>query len=152
MDSALSSKDSLMVEGDIVTGREGELGFVLPSVTSPGFVAESEEINLGNGSLESVWNHMFSERSDTSLQFSFDRHKRDDPQNPETRDTLDVGFQHHIALGQRQDVVWGLGYRYTTDLILGSLTVADESPLAVLTRYSTNSSRTKSPWSRTGYI
>lgn len=124
MDSALSSKDSWMVEGDIATGREGELGFVLPSVTSPGFVAESEQINTANGSLESVWNHVYSARSDTSLQISFDRHKRDDPQNPETRDTLDFGFQHHIALGGRQDVVWGLGYRYTTDLILGSLTVA----------------------------
>ena len=123
MDSTLSSKDSLMVEGDIVTGREGELGFVLPSVTSPGFVAESEQINLGNGSLETVWNHVSSARSDTSAQISFDRHKRDDPQNPETRDTLDFGFQHHIALGRRQDIVWGLGYRYTTDLILGSLTV-----------------------------
>ena len=123
MDSTLSSKDSLMVEGDIVTGREGELGFVLPSITSPGFVAESEQINLGNGSLESVWNHVSSARSDTSVQISFDRHKRDDPQNPETRDTLDLDFQHHIALGGRQDIVWGLGYRYTTDLILGSLTV-----------------------------
>jgi iron complex outermembrane receptor protein len=123
IDSTLSSKDSLMVEGDIVTGREGELGFVLPSVTSPAFVAESEQINLGNGSLETVWNHVSSARSDTSVQISFDRHKRDDPQNPETRDTLDFGFQHHIALGGRQDVVWGLGYRYTTDLILGSLTV-----------------------------
>src|SRR5579864_3200598 len=125
MDSALSSKDSLMVEGDIVTGREGELGFVLPSVTSPGFVAESEQINLGNGSLESVWNHMFTDRSETSLQVSYDRHKRDDPQNPETRNTLDFNFQHHIALGARQDVVWGAGYRYTADLILGSLTVAE---------------------------
>jgi iron complex outermembrane receptor protein len=124
MDSALSPKDSWMVEGDIATGREGELGFVLPSITSPGFVAESEEINIANGSLESVWNHTYSARSDTSLQISFDRHKRDDPQNPETRDTLDLGFQHHIAVGGRQDVVWGLGYRYTTDLILGSLTVA----------------------------
>ena len=125
IDNALSSKDSLMVEGDIITGREGELGFVLPSVTSPGYVAESEQINLGNGSLESVWNHMFTDRSETSLQVSFDRHKRDDPQNPETRNTLDIGFQHHIALGARQDVVWGAGYRYTADLILGSLTVAE---------------------------
>ena len=123
MDSKLSSKDSLMVEGDIVTGREGELGFVLPSITSPGFVAESEQINIGNGSVETVWNHTYSARSDTNLQISFDRHKRDDPQNPETRDTLDFDFQHHIAIGGRQDVVWGLGYRYTTDLILGSLTV-----------------------------
>jgi iron complex outermembrane receptor protein len=123
IDSNLSSKNSLMVEGDIATGREGELGFVLPSITSPGFLAESEQINISNGSLESVWNHMYSARSDTSLQVSYDRHKRGDPQNPETRDTLDVDFKHHIALGGRQDVVWGLGYRYTTDLILGSLTV-----------------------------
>ena len=122
-DSALSSKDSLMVEGDITTGREGELGFVLPSITSPGYLAESEQINISNGSLESVWNHAYSPRSDISLQVSFDRDKRGDPQNPETRDTLDFDFQHHIALGGRQDVVWGLGYRYTTDLILGSLTV-----------------------------
>jgi iron complex outermembrane receptor protein len=124
MDSALSSKDSLMMEGDIATGREGELGFVLPSITSPGYLAESEQINIANGSLESVWDHVYSERSDSSLQVSYDRHERDDPQNPETRDTLDLDLQHHIALGGRQDIVWGLGYRYTTDLILGSLTVA----------------------------
>jgi iron complex outermembrane receptor protein len=128
LDSTLSSKDSLMVEGDIVTGREGELGFVLPSVTSPGFVAKKEQINLGNGSFQSIWNHLYSARSDTSSQISFDRHKRDDPQNPETRDTLDFGFQHHLALGGRQDIVWGLGYRYTADLILGSLTVALNPP------------------------
>src|SRR5579863_2605791 len=126
MDSTLSPKDSLMVEGDIVTGREGEFGYVLPSVTSSGYVAESEEINLGNGSLETVWNHVFSSRSDTSMQISYDRHKRDDPQNPETRDTLDFDFQHHFALGGRQDVVWGLGYRYTTDLLGGSLTVFED--------------------------
>ena len=128
MDSTLSSKDSLMVEGDITTGREGELGFVLPSITSPGYLAESEQINIANGSLESVWKHAYSPRSDTSLQVSFDRDKRDDPQNPETRDTLDFDFQHHIALGGRQDVVWGVGYRYTTDLILGSLTVFENPP------------------------
>jgi iron complex outermembrane recepter protein len=123
MDSTLSSRDSLMVEGDIATGREGELGFVLPSITSPGYVAESEQIDIANGFLESVWNHVYSARSDASVQVSFDRDKRDDPQNPETRNTLDLDFQHHIALGRRQDIVWGLGYRFTTDLLLGSLTV-----------------------------
>jgi iron complex outermembrane receptor protein len=124
MDSALSSKDSLMVEGDLSTGREGELGFELPSVTSPGFVAVSEQINLANGSFESVWDHTYSARSDSSLQFSFDQHRRDDPLNPEMRNTYDLDFRHHLALGGRQDIVWGLGYRYTSDHIGGSLTVA----------------------------
>jgi iron complex outermembrane receptor protein len=124
MDSTLSPKDSLMFEGDISAGREGEYGFELPSVTSPGFVAVSEEINLADGSLETIWNHTYSTRSDSSLQFSYDQHRRDDPLNPEIRNTFDLAFRHHLALGDRQDIVWGLGYRDTTDRIGGSLTVA----------------------------
>jgi iron complex outermembrane receptor protein len=124
MDSALSVHDSLMVEGDLSVGREGELGFMLPAVTSPGFVAVSEQINLADGSLESVWHHSFSARSDATLQFSFDQHIRRDPLNPEIRDTYDFDFRNHLVLGDRNDFVWGLGYRDTADAIGGSLTVA----------------------------
>jgi iron complex outermembrane recepter protein len=123
-DSTLSPKDSLMFEGDFSVGREGEYGFVLPSVTSPGFVPVAEQIPISDGSFVSVWNHSVSSRSDTSLQLSFNRHWRNDPQQPETRDTWDVDFQRHFAWGDRQDVVWGLGYRNTADDIGGSLTVA----------------------------
>lgn len=123
-DSSLSSKDSLMVEGDLSTGREGELGFGLPSVTAPGFIAVAEEISLADGSLETVWNHTYSARSDSSLQFSFDQHRRDDPLNPEKRNTIDVDFRHHLTVGERQEFVWGLGYRETDGEIGGSLTVA----------------------------
>ncbi|HYL61397.1 MAG TPA: TonB-dependent receptor [Candidatus Methylomirabilis sp.] len=123
-DSTLSPKDSLMFEGDISTGREGEFGFELPAVTSPGFVAVPEEISLANGSLETVWNHTYSARSDSSLQFSYDQHRRDDPLNPEKRNTFDIDFRHHLAVGDRQEIVWGLGYRETSDQIGGSLTVA----------------------------
>jgi iron complex outermembrane receptor protein len=127
-DSNLSSKDSLMVEGDISVGREGEDGFVLPSVTSPGFVAVSEEIDLANGSLETVWNHTYSESSNSTLQFSYDQHRRDDPINPEIRNTYDLDYRHQFAWGGRHDIVWGLGYRYTADRIGGSLTVAMNPP------------------------
>jgi iron complex outermembrane recepter protein len=123
-DSTLSPKDSLMFEGDFSAGREGEYGFVLPSITSPGFVPVAEQIPISDGSFVSVWNHSVSSRSETSLQLSFNRHWRNDPQNPETRDTWDVDFQHHLAWGDRQDIVWGLGYRNTADNIGGSLTVA----------------------------
>ena len=36
---------------------------------------------------------------------------------------MDVNYQHHIA-AKRHDIVWGLGYRFTTDRIGGSLTVS----------------------------
>ena len=127
-DSNLSSKDSLMVEGDISVGREGEDGFVLPSVTSPGFVAVSEEIDLASGSLETVWNHTYSKSANSTLQFSYDQHRRDDPINPEIRNTYDLDYRHQLAWGSRQDIVWGLGYRYTADRIGGSLTVAMNPP------------------------
>jgi iron complex outermembrane recepter protein len=123
-DTHLSTKDSLMVEGDVSVGREGEYGFVLPAVTSPGFVAVAEQINLANGSLQTVWTHNYSENSNSSLQFSFAQNRRDDPLNPEFRNTYDLDYRHQFAWGSRQEFVWGLGYRYTTDQIGGSFTVA----------------------------
>jgi iron complex outermembrane receptor protein len=127
-DSRFSSKDTLTTEGNLYAGREGELGFFLPSVTSAGFVAIPEQINLGGGFLQSTWNHAYSDRSDSSLQASFTRYRRDDPLEPETRDTLDVDYQYHTAWGNRQDFVWGLGYHYTTDTINGSFTVSFNPP------------------------
>jgi iron complex outermembrane recepter protein len=124
IDDALSPNDSLMLEGDLSVGREGEFGYMLPSITSPGLVPLAEEIDIADGSVISAWNHTFSPASNTSLQISFDRHLRHDPQNPERRDTWDVDFQHQLAWGHRQDIVWGLGYRNTPDRIEGSLTVA----------------------------
>jgi iron complex outermembrane recepter protein len=127
-DSALSPKDSLMVEGDFSDGREGEFGFKLPSLTSPGFVPVSEEIDLADGSLEAIWNHAYSERSNSSLQFSFSQHRRDDPLNPELRNVYDLDYHQQFAIGNRQDFVWGLGYRETSDRIEGSLTVSMNPP------------------------
>jgi iron complex outermembrane receptor protein len=122
-DSTLSSKDTLMVEGDVYTAREAELGFSLPSITSPALVPVSEAFNLSGGFIQSSWTHAYSARSDSTLQISFIPYRRDDPLEPEKRDTLYLDYQDHIAWGHRQDVVWGLGYSYTTDNIGGSLTV-----------------------------
>jgi iron complex outermembrane receptor protein len=127
-DSRLSSKDSLMVEGDVSYGREGEFGFALPAVTSPGLVPIGEKINLGDGSLETVWNHTDSGRSNSSLQFSFDQHRRGDPLNPELRSSYDLGYRNQLSRGDRQDIVWGLDYQYSADRIGGSLTVAMDPP------------------------
>ena len=123
IDSAVSSKDSLVLEGNLFNGQEGEFGFFLPSVTSPSLIPVSERIHSTDGSLQLDWNHVHSRQSDTSLMIAYGRFTRNDPLNPETRDTLDLDFQHHTVWGTRQDIVWGLGYRYTTDDIGGSLTV-----------------------------
>jgi iron complex outermembrane recepter protein len=123
-DSTLTSKDSLMFEGDLSNGREGEFGYALPSVTTPALLPVSEQVTWSNGSLETRWDHKLNPQSETSLQFSFNRFIRRDPLNPELRDTFNLDFQHHLAVGRRQDIVWGGGYELTKDDIGGSLTVA----------------------------
>ena len=109
-DSHLSGKDNLTVQGDLYTGQENSPATFLPSVTSPGLQNIDIEVPLSGGFLSSTWDHAVSARSDTRLQISFDRYKRNDILTEE-RNTFAVEFQHHFVWGDRQDIVWGGGYQ-----------------------------------------
>ncbi len=97
MDSRLSTKDQITVEGDMYTGQEGVPTSFLPSVTSPGKNLDTEA-SLSGGYLHSVWDHAFSSRSGTSLQLSFDRYKRNDFLRGQLG-AFDLEFAHHFAWG-----------------------------------------------------
>ena len=120
-DSRLSAKDTVTVQGDLYTGKESSPALFLPSILSPGHEDIERTIDLSGGSLQSDWNHVYSPRSATLLQVSFDRYQRDDVIG-EQRSTLALDFQHHFAWGNRQDVVWGGGYTYTRSDTQGNLT------------------------------
>jgi len=122
VDSTLSSKDTLTVQGSMYAGREGNPSLRLQSVTSPDRQEVDPEVDLSGGFLQLAWNHTFSDRSDTSLQISYDEFKRPDVLD-EGRYTLNFDFQHHFKLGQRQSLVWGLGYRYSSSHTNGGLTM-----------------------------
>jgi len=119
-DSRLSARDTLMVQGDMYAGEEGGPSTFLPSVTSPGVQNINLAVPVSGGFLQSVWNHAFSARSNTTLQVSFDRYKRDDVLREE-RKTLNVDFQHNFAWGMRQEIVWGANYRNTDSDTHGDL-------------------------------
>jgi iron complex outermembrane receptor protein len=119
-DSAPSAKDTLMIQGDIYTGEESEPSTMLASVTSAGTQNIVQAASLSGGFLQSIWNHAFSSRSDTTLQVSFDRYKRGDVLREE-RSTFNVDFEHHFALGTRQNFVWGANYRNTDSDTHGDL-------------------------------
>jgi iron complex outermembrane receptor protein len=69
-------------------------------------------------------NHKFDNGSDSTLQFYFDRNQRFGPESNESRNTVDLDFQHHIAIGERQDLIWGLGYREGGDHTAGTIDLA----------------------------
>jgi len=135
-DTRFSAKNTLTVQGDLYTGASGNLVPTLPSVTSPGPQLVEASSPLSGGFIQSAWNHSFSTRSNTTLQISFDRYKRDE-QLRETRNTLDIDFQHHIAWGARQDLVWGASYRNTDSDSDGTLRFSINPPDVNMQLFST---------------
>ena len=87
----------------------------------------------GGGNILGRWSHTISEDSDTSLQLYYDRtHLRDPISNQfaiaqmlvDGLDTYDLDFQHRFHLGERNRIVWGLGYRFTQDVDRGASNLA----------------------------
>lgn len=136
MDTRLSEKDNLTVQGDVYSGKENSPSTFLPSVTSPSLQNIDSKVPLSGGFLSSTWDHAVSARSDTRLQVSFDRYKRDD-RLTEERNTFTIDFQHHFLWGSRQDIVWGGGYRYSESDTHGNLTASFTPPDLGLQLFST---------------
>jgi iron complex outermembrane recepter protein len=110
----LSGRDSLTVEGDIHQTNEGQT--ITTGLVSPLFSRTfNDKVTDTGGSVLGRWDHTFSSRSSTSLQFYEDHETRLDSGVDEHLDTADFDFQHHLVVGSRQDIVWGLGYRYNDD-------------------------------------
>jgi iron complex outermembrane receptor protein len=87
---------------EITLGISPAAPFALPANTRGEF---------NGGSMLGRWTRAFSDRSDVALQTSFDHFSRNLFSLADQITTVDLDFQHHVALGQRQDIVWGLGYR-----------------------------------------
>jgi len=114
IDSDLSETDSLTIQGDAYHGEERET-LTLPILIPPLSETLIDTIGVGGGNLLARWNHAVSDNSDTKLQFYYDRTKRKNAQLGELRDIWDLDFQHRSKCGMRQEIIWGFGYRYTTD-------------------------------------
>ncbi len=114
-DSRLSSKDSLTLEGGLYTGEEAATIIHVFSIDPPVVGNLAVTTGLAGGNLLARWNHDFSSRSGTSLQFYYDNYERNGPESQENLQIVDFDFNHHFHWGQRQEVVWGAGYRHFWD-------------------------------------
>ena len=102
-DSALSSKDTLMVEGSLYTGEEGDPSVLFPSVLSPSLVNADLQVTSFRRSHAVSMEPFFSPRSESTLLVSYDAYQRNN-NLMEGRKTFNLDFQNHIAWGNRQDL------------------------------------------------
>jgi len=120
----LTAKDSLTVEGDISRADEGQTISSFVSFLPPFMSTFNDPVRSLDGSVLGRWNHKFSERSDTSVQVYYDGLRHLDLGAHETLNTFDLQFQHHVAVGSRNDFVWGLGYRQDSLNVLPGFAIA----------------------------
>lgn len=112
--------ESFTLLGDIYSGDEGST-LIHAIVSPPENVDVQRSANLWGGNVQARWSHTFSDRSDVTLHFYFDRYAREGPESSETRNTLDSDFQDHLHLGKRNDLIWGAGYQNTADQTVGTI-------------------------------
>lgn len=120
LDGRLSAADSLTIQGDIYNGNEGA-EIVHTILDPPQNVDTVHRAELHGGNILGRLEHTFSDGSDATFQFYFDRNARYGPESTELLNTLDFDFAHHLARHGRNDLVWGLGYRHNSDNTQGTI-------------------------------
>jgi len=118
LDSQFSIQDNLTFQGDIYQTQTNNFAYY-PQLTPPFQVAGQESNNDYGGNVLGRLQHTFSPTSDYTLQFYYDTYTRDDVSLYESRDTLDLDFQHRFALLARHEIIWGMNYRFGHDRLEG---------------------------------
>jgi len=112
----LSPKDNLTVQGDLFRAGEGQTVTTVFSNALPLHGTLNDPISNATSNILGRWNHTLTNGSDTSLLVVYDfNHRTAAGQVDETHHKAELDLSHHVALGYRNNVVWGLGYRFEAD-------------------------------------
>jgi iron complex outermembrane receptor protein len=107
----LSPRDALTVQGDFLKTDESQTITTLFANALPALYTFNDPIESTAGDILERWDHRLENGSQTSLQIYDDYSRHFEQGFLDEHNTVDIDFQHHIALGARNDVVWGLGAR-----------------------------------------
>ena len=116
----VNDSNAVTFQGQYYGGKAGQnTAFANPADPESATI-RAEDANLAGEHALARWQRTTGERSNTALQVYYDRTHRNELSFRETRQTVDVDFQHRFPLQIpfvpiQQDIVWGGGYRWTTD-------------------------------------
>ncbi len=114
LDWQLTERDELTLQGDLYHSNVRETATnISPAAPFAPFTNTPGEFT--GGYAQARWTRSFSKRSDLALQAYYDRFHRNVFDVEEIINTFDVDFQHHVILGKRNDLLWGVDYRLIAD-------------------------------------
>lgn len=131
-----NTRDAITFQGDIYSGKQSRR-LVLPTLTGAfEDTVEADEERTG-GNLLARWERQVSSDSKTALQVYFDHIGRDNPTLEQDRYTYDVDFQHTYDINDRNEFIWGVGYRHVVDHLTDSVQIEYDPPSRYDNLYST---------------
>lgn len=117
-DYKVSWREIVTLQGDMYGGSAGQHSYLFG--INPLLTVANEEIGLQGANLVGRWTRSSSERSEYTLLGYVDTTRRNELLIGQRVTTFVMEFQHHRALGERHDLVWGLGYRRIDDKVRNS--------------------------------
>ena len=103
------------LQGDAYYDTHGLDVAARPSYTAPYFPLSTKVFRGEGANALGRFTHAFSDESDLELQAYYDRAVRYELGARQVQDIYDVDFQHRFQLPLRQNLMYGLGYRYYPD-------------------------------------
>ena len=123
----LNARDSLTLQGDMYKGLDGErvaISLYTPQVRE----VFNEPHEVAGGNVLGRWRREFSKDSDLQVQGYYDRTTRYSPQLDEIRNTFDIDLLYHVALKRHQNILMGIGGRWSPDAIVQKFDTLDFRP------------------------
>ena len=126
LDSNLSNRDTVTFQGDYYDGRMKETYrlYTLPTISDPNYTHDfNTNSGASGGNILARWQRTLPSTGNLSLQLYYDHNERNMLVLPQKFDTVDLDFQHRFSLLDNQDVVWGIGYRFSRDKVSNTSTI-----------------------------
>ncbi|NEX20815.1 TonB-dependent receptor [Thiorhodococcus mannitoliphagus] len=116
VDSTLGAGDRVTLQGDLYrSSLRQQLAMPDPLATPTFTDPVDDHLNAQGWNLLGRWERALSVTSDMALQLYYDHTEREEYYIGQRADVLDLDFQQRTKAGERQDLVWGLGYRSMSD-------------------------------------
>lgn len=110
---------SFMLQSEIYFGQNGQL-LSLPTLSAPFADVVSDDTKVEGQFLLGRWQNA----SDLTVQAYFDRAIRDDVHVGSGTRTFDIDLQKRYSPSQSHDIIFGGGYRFTTDFTIATSQVS----------------------------
>ncbi len=113
-DSRLTDQDTLTVQGDLYKSIEST-NHIYPSLASPPAVMTPDDVNASGANVLARWTRNISPQSSTTTQLYVDNTQYKTGFYSYNTLTSDFDFQHTWTGWERNEIIWGAGYRLVVD-------------------------------------